>query len=481
MSIAKNYIYNVIYQIVTLVIPIITIPYVSRVLGSSGVGTNAFTNSIVQYFILFGTIGISLYGNRTVAYVRDNKDELSRTFWGIFVLKIITTGSAFAAFLVFLFVVDSYQTIFLIQSIYILAAAVDISWLYMGLEDFKKTVIRNLFVRVIGVICIFLFVKTSTDLWIYVFILAFSQFLGHLSLWVYLPKTISRVKLKWIDIKKHLKPSISLFIPQIAIQIYLVLNKTMLGIFSNTNEVGYFDNADKVVKIVLSIVTAMGVVMLPRVANTFAKGQINRVKEYLYHSFDFASYLSIPLMFGLAGIALEFAPWFFGPEFSKSGLLICVISPIVLFIAWSNVIGQQYLMPIGNMRVYTYSVVMGAIINLILNFLLIGPYQSTGTAIATVIAEFCVIVVQLYFVRHEFKIKKLLRSLWKYLTAGFFMFLFIRYIGNSLGVGYKTTAVQVITGAPIYFILLFIMKSELNRKLFGVGLKLIRKVIRLSS
>lgn len=479
MSIAKNYIYNVIYQIVTLLIPIITIPYISRVLGSSGVGINAFTTSVIQYFILIGTIGISLYGNRTVAYVRDNKDELSRTFWGIFILKIITTCSAFLAFLIFLLVIDDYQIIFLILSIYILAAAVDISWLYMGLEDFKKTVIRNLFVRVIGVVCIFIFVKTSNDLWKYVLILASSQFFGHLSLWAYLPKTVNRVKLTWNDIKKHLKPSIILFVPQIAIQIYLVLNKTMLGVLSSTNEVGYFDNADKVVKIVLSIVTAMGVVMLPRVSNSFAQGQMNRVKDYLYHSFDFASYLSIPLMFGLAGIALEFAPWFFGPEFSKSGLLICVISPIVLFIAWSNVIGQQYLMPTGIMRVYTYSVVIGAIINLILNFLLIGPYQSTGTAIATVIAEFCVIVVQLYFVRNDFQIKILFRSLWKYLIAGLFMFLVIRYIGNSLGVGYKTTAVQVLIGASVYFILLFIMKSTLNRKLFGVGLKLVRKVFRL--
>lgn len=477
MSIAKNYFYNLLYQIVTLIIPLVTIPYISRVLGAEGIGINAYTNSIIQYFILMGTIGITLYGNREIAYVRDDKVKLSRTFWGIFSLKCITTFISFVLFMLFLIVVDEYHYIFLLQSIFIIAAVVDISWLYMGLEDFKKTVIRNLFVKIIGVICIFLFVKTSNDLWKYVLILSMSQLLGHLSLWFYLPKTVNKIKLKWKDVKRHLLPSLTLFIPQIAIQIYIVLNKTMLGILSNVNEVGLFDNADKIVKIVLAIVTALGIVMLPRISNTFARGEIEQVKNYIYHSFDFVTYLSIPLMFGLAGIAIEFAPWFFGPEFTKTGIIICIISPIIVFIAWSNVLGQQFLMPIGRIKGYTVSVIIGAVVNFIFNLLLIGRFHSIGAAIATLIAEFTVTTVQLYWVRNDLQIKKLLHSSWKYLISGIIMYLIVRYIGLSLEDGIKSIVIQIIAGIIAYFGLLFLLKSDLNKKLFGVGLTYLRKII----
>ncbi|MDF2791771.1 MAG: flippase, partial [Neobacillus sp.] len=359
MSIAKNYIYNMIYQVFVLLVPLITIPYISRVLGSHGVGVNAFTNSVIQYFILFGTIGVALYGNRTIAYKRDNKEELSRTFWSIFLLKLITTGLAYIAFLIFMLFVNNYQPIYLIQSIYIISAAFDITWLFMGLEDFKKTVLRNILVKTIGAISIFV--------------------IGQLTMWFYLPRTVNRLKVKWRDIRIHFLPAISLFLPQVAIQIYAVLNKNMLGILANTNEVGYFDNADKIIKMVLAVVTAMGVVMLPRVSNMFARGDTKKVKEYLNQSLDFASYLSIPMMFGLAGMALKFAPWFFGIEFYQTGVLMVIISPIVVLIAWSNVVGIQYLMPTGKMRAFTISVTAGAIVNFIFNLILIRPFQSVGT------------------------------------------------------------------------------------------------------
>lgn len=466
MSVAKNYVYNVVYQIVILIVPLITVPYISRVLGSGGVGINAYTNSIIQYFILFGTIGISLYGNRSIAYVRDDKTKLSRTFWGIFLLKIITVIISYAVFIMFInFTNSKYRTIFLFQSIYIISAAVDVSWLFMGLEDFKKTVTRNLIVKVIGVICIFLFVKIRSDLWKYVLILSCSELFGQLTLWLYIPKVIDKVKLNFYDIKKHFIPSINLFVPQIATQIYLVLNKTMLGALSNTNEVGYFDMSDKITKMSLAVVTAMGVVMLPRVANTFAKGDMEKVKEYLSKSFDFASYLSVPMMFGLAGISAQFTPWFFGPGFSKTGTLMCVISPIVVFIAWSNVLGIQYMMPVGKAKEFTISVTIGAVVNFMFNILLIRHFQSLGTALATVIAEFSVTAAQFYLVRKDIEFKQIFKDIWKYLISSIVMFVIVKFIGHILGVGFKTTMLQIIIGGLAYIILLCLFKSDMNRKL----------------
>lgn len=472
MSVAKNYVYNVIYQIVILIVPLITVPYVSRVLGSGGVGVNAYTNSIIQYFILFGTIGISLYGNRSIAYVRDDKSKLSKIFCGIFLLKIMTVIISYIVFIIFInFTHSQYKTIFLFQSIYIISAAVDISWLFMGLEDFQKTVTRNLIVKVIGVVCIFIFIKNRADLWKYVLILSCSELFGQLTLWFYVPRVIDKVKLSFYDIRRHLMPSINLFIPQIATQIYLVLNKTMLGYISNTNEVGYFDMSDKIVKMTLAVVTAMGVVMLPRVANTFAKGDIKKVKEYLSKSFDFASYLSFPMMFGLAGISAQFTPWFFGPGFSKTGTLMCVISPIIIFIAWSNVLGVQYMMPVGKVKQFTLSVTTGAVVNFILNILLIRHFQSLGTALATVFAEFSVTAVQFYLVRKDIQFKQMFVDIWKYLISGVIMFVIVRFIGSALGVGFKTTVAQIIVGGLAYVIILCLFRSSMNKKLIEVVLK----------
>lgn len=474
MLIAKNYIYNLIYQLVTLIVPLITIPYVSRVLGSEGIGINAYTNSIIQYFILFGTLGISLYGNRQIAYARDNKHDLYRTFWGIFTLKISTTFIAYVLYLIFLLFVGEYHSIFLIQSLLLIAAGLDISWLFMGLEDFKKTVIRNILVKITGLICVFLLVENSADLWVYVLILSLTQLLGHLSLWLYLPRAIKRVKLKRNDILKHLVPSITLFVPQIAIQIYIVLNKTMLGILSDISEVGIFDNADKIVKVVLSIVTAIGVVLLPRISNTYAKGEIEQVKNYIYKSFNFTSYISFPLMFGMAAISIEFAPWFFGSEFNKTGILIAIISPIIIFIAWSNVLGYQYMMSTGKIKAFTISVIVGAMINFIINLILIPRFNSIGAAIATVIAEFSVITVQLYLVRKDFQIKKLFESTWKYFISGVALFFVVRVIGLQVEINIMMVLVEIIFGGLTYVLFLLVFKSEMNNKIFQYFKKLTR-------
>lgn len=481
MGVAKNYIYNVIYQIFVLITPLITVPYVARVLGSSGVGLNAYTNSIIQYFTLFGTIGISLYGNQKVAYVRDNKEQLSKVFWEILTLKLITTTLAYLVFLVFLSFVGQYELIFFIQSIFIISAAFDITWLFMGLEDFRNIVIRNTMVKLIGIACIFTFVHTADDLWKYIFALSLTEMFGQIVMWFNLPKVVHRTTIKWVDIKKHFIPALSLFLPQVAMQIYLVLNKTMLGYFSSTDEVGFFDSADKIVRMALTVVTAMGVVMLPRVSNTFAKGDNQKVKDYLNISLDFASYLSFPMMFGLAGIAIEFTPWYFGLEFIKTGWLIILISPIVVFIAWSSVLGTQYLMPIGKVRIFTLSVTIGAIINFALNLLLIHNFHSEGTAISALVAEFAVTFVELCFVWKQIEIKKITHSVGKYLVASLFMYIAIRCIGVLMNVGIRTTLLQILIGIPIYFGLLFLMKSQINNKVFKFAIQVSSKFVRKDS
>lgn len=462
MSLIKNYLYNAGYQIFILIIPLITVPYISRVLGSEGVGINAYTNSMVQYFILFGSIGLNLYGNRTIAYNRDDKKKMSQVFWEIIILKIFFISISYLLFLVLVnLVFEEFKNYYLYQSILILAAGIDISWLLMGIEDFKKIVIRNSLVKIVSVFLILTLVKNKEDLYIYILIISISTFLGNLTLWPYLKKIVNKPNWKKIRIYKHLVPSLSLFLPQIATQIYLVLNKTMLGTFDGVNSSGYYENSDKLVKLVLAIVTATGTVMLPRIAHTFAQGDNKKVEIYLFRSFDFVSSLAFPMAFGLAAIAPSFSIWFFGPEFSITGILIPLLCPVIIFIAWSNVLGTQYLLPTNQTRYYTLSVTLGACSNLIINLFAIPNYGIYGAVFATVLSECIVTFTQIIYIKKYVNLRKLFDQKWKYCLSATIMFLIIIYSNSFLASSFFSYILQIIIGFIIYFVLLIFFKAPI--------------------
>lgn len=464
MKLIKNYLYNVGYQVFILLIPLITVPYISRVLGSEGVGINAFTNSIIQYFILFGSIGINLYGNRTIAYYRDNKEKASQAFWEILLLRVLFILLSYVAFLIFLLFTTEYTRFYFYQSILIVAAGLDISWYFMGIEDFKKTVMRNIIIKLLSLVAIFTLVKNSNDLGTYILILSISTLLGNLLLWSYLKKLVNKPRWKELSVFSHLIPTLGLFIPQIATQVYLVLNKTMLGIMTTTNNVAYYEQSDKIIKIVLAIVTAVGIVMLPRVANMHANGDFKKVKEYLYLSFDFVSVICFPMAFGLAAIAPKFSIWFLGNEFAKTAELIPILTIVIIFIGWSNVLGTQYLLPTNQTKFYTMSVVSGAVVNFLLNLILIPKYGVLGAVITTVLSELTVTVAQFVFVRKELEFFCLLRDVWKYLVSSVIMFIVIRKLNVTMAGGFIEFTIQISVGVLVYVILLILLRASILLK-----------------
>ncbi|MDQ0154189.1 flippase [Robertmurraya andreesenii] len=472
-SIAKNLMYNVLLQVVTIILPLITLPYVSRVIGAEGIGTYGYTLSITQFFIIIGTLGMTTYGNRQIAYTRNDKEKMSRTFWSILLLRFITTGIATLLYSILFWNNEEYHLVFMIQTLNLIAAMVDISWLFMGLEDFKKTVIRNLAVKIIGVCLIFIFVKTKNDTNLYVLINVLMMLIGNLVLWMYLPKTVSKVKLKFEDLTLHLVPAIQLFIPQIAIQVYAVLDKAMLGFLTNVSEVGYYDQAQKIIKAALSLVTALGVVMLPRMSNIFATGDKKTMNKYLNSSLKGVAYIAIPMSIGIASISYEFVPWFFGLGFESVTYLLILLAPILFFIAMSNVMGMQYLLPANRTKEFTISVIVGVIVNVMFNIALIPLLKSAGAAIGTVIAEFSVAIVQYYFLRNEINKKDYLISVLKYATAAFLMFIIVRTIGYIMQDGFLTILVQSSLGLCFYVMILWILREKLNNKIISI---LIRKV-----
>ncbi|MDV6379945.1 oligosaccharide flippase family protein [Pediococcus pentosaceus] len=461
MQVVKNYLYNASYQVFVLLIPLITTPYLARVLGPTGVGINAYTNSIIQYFILFGSIGVNLYGNRQIAFVRDDKDKMTKTFYEIFLMRIMTIVLAYAAFLIFLLTTGSYHVYYLAQSVSIIAAAFDISWFFMGVENFGVTVLRNFVVKIVTLVSIFTFVKSFDDLNIYIMILSLSLLIGNMTLFPNLRRYIGKVKLKNLRIWQHLKPSMVLFVPQIATQIYLVVNKTMLGSMTSVQAAGYFDQSDKMIKMILAIVTATGTVMLPHVANAFMKGEVEKTKQFLYNSFSFVTALSVPMMFGIAAVARKFVPLFFTDKFLAVTPLMMIESVVILLIAWSNALGTQYLLPTNQNGAFTRSVVLGAVVNIIVNIPFIMFWGALGATMSTVLSELAVTGYQLYVLRHQISYRSLFKDTEKYVLAGIIMFLVVFVLDGKLVNNWTTLIIEVFIGIAIYASLLIITKAKI--------------------
>ena len=473
MQIIKNFLYNLSYQILVLILPLITVPYVSKVLGAKGVGDYAFTFANAQYFILFGMVGITLYGNRQIAYIRDDKEKLRNNFYSIYLVQLITMILSSIVFLLFVFTFEEgdHLYLYLAQGINILASLVDISWLFMGLEQFKKTVIRNTIVKLLSLASIFIFVKNKEDVIIYAIILGLSNLLGNLTFWLYIPKLIGFKNIKINKINKHLKSSLALFIPQIAIQVYVLLSRTLLGNFTNTIEVGYYDNSQKLVKIALTVTTAIGTVMMPKISNTVASGDIDKVKYYIRNSFFFVNAVSIPMCFGLLGISKELTPWFFGSEFIGIDKLVIISSIIIIAISWSNVLGTQLLVPLNRTKEFTFSVTMGAIVNLTLNLIILKFMGSTGACISTVIAEIAVTGTQIYLLRNFLDIKKLIKSIVIFFPAAILMFIVVRLVGSNMTASILTNIIQVIIGGLTYILSLFILYKIIHKQNIVVYMK----------
>lgn len=460
-SITKNYIYNLIYQVVVLILPLITAPYISRVLGAENIGIYSYTISIVTYFILFGSLGIAIYGQREIAYLQGKPGEYSKTFWEIVILRFITISISMIIFY-FTFVQNGqYAVYYRILLLELFATCLDISWFFQGLEEFKKTVVRNTIVKIISIVCIFTFVKTSNDLFKYFIIYVGSTIIGNVSLWLYLPRYLKRIDAKRLNVFRHLKATFVLFIPQIAVQIYTVLDKVMIGtIIVDKSEVGFYEQSQKIIKMLLTIVTSLGTVMVPRMANTFINGDNKKIQEYLKRSFNYVFFISIPMIFGVIAIADNFVPLFFGEGYEKVIILMSVISPILLIIGLSNVIGTQYLLPTKRQKEYTISVIIGAIVNFCINMILIKKYGALGASIGTVLAEIVVTITQFIFVRKDINLIRIIKLSFKYILAGFVMFIICLLIKEVIKNSLICITVQVISGIIVYVICLILLKDK---------------------
>ena len=458
----KNYIYSVLYQLLLVITPFITTPYLTRVMGSEVLSINTWTANLAQWFVLFGIMGVNIYGNREIAKVRDSRKELSKTFWEIFLMQFISMVISSIVYICFLFLNNSEYFLYLaLQGITLFSVALDITWFFYGVEDFKKASLRNMFVKIFGIILIFIFVKGPEDLVKFILINTLSGVLGQFIMWVQLRHYIDFCKVSIKGILRHFKPNIALFIPQIAISVYSVLDITMLGYLGpRMNEVNFYEQAQKFVKMFLFFITSIGSVMLPRVTNVFHKGNYEQVNAYISKTLKFALYMSIPMICGIVGMIQNFIDWFLPASYSVVGNMIIATSPIILFISLSNVFGTQFMVPTGDTKHYTISVVTAAILNFCINFMLIPYLGAYGAIIGSVIAEASVTLIQWFFIKNKITISLTLKELLKIAISSLAMVYPVYFVGQLLGANILSNLVQICVGVVIYIGLLFILKAN---------------------
>lgn len=460
-SIKTNYIYNLLYQIFTILTPLITTPYVSRVIQADGIGVYSFANSIVSYFLLFAAMGTTTYGKREVSYVQNDVEARSHVFWNVVAFRAILSVTAAAAYIVFVLIGGFDKHIYLIFLLNIVTVIFDISWFFHGMEEFRKITIRDTIFKLIGIVCIFLFVKKKDDLPLYIFLMSGISLFSALSFWSIIPKYITKIQFSKLSPFKNWRVIISLFIPTIAMQVYHVLDKTMIGAITGSSfENGYYEQALKISHMVLAIVTALGTVMIPRIGSLFAQHKNDEVRDYMYRGYRFVWFIGIPICFGLIGIAENLVPWFFGAGYEPVIGLIKILAFLVLAIGINNVTGMQYLIPTGKENLFTISVFVGAGSNFILNAIMIPHWGAVGAAIASVIAESLIAVIQIIMVRRELSGKNILGMSWKYILSGLVMLVLLSFENSIFESTVLHTFIMIVNGAIIYLLMLFVLGDD---------------------
>lgn len=484
-NVKKNYIYNLVYQIFSLLTPIILMPYLSRVLGSAGIGQYSFSLSIASYFILLGAFGFGYYAQRIIAQNKGNKKIQSICFWEILICKLLTVGSSLLVFLIILLcgVFKDYNTLMYLLIINIGANIFDITFFFQGNEEFGIIALRNIVIKVFGIILIFIFVRTSQDLWIYALCQGLILIGSNLSLWPSMIKRLTKVSLNDINFSRHFIPSFKLFIPTIAISIYTMVDRSFIGllvpgtvssigpdgteIIQKVSDIenGMYEQSEKMVKMVMTVITSLSIVMIPRNSNVLAKGNNKAFIENINKALRFVCFLGFPIMFGLAAVAINFSPWFYGNGYEKVPYLMMIFSLLIIIIGVSNVLGLQYLIPKCEDGKFTIAVVSGSIINIVLNVILIPYIKSYGAAIASVVSELSVTLIILWMVRKDIKFYEIIKMSWKYLLSGVIMFGFVFLTQYYLSSSILNTFILVFEGIVIYVILLIVLRDSLIIKL----------------
>ena len=463
-SLKKNIAFNITYQILILFLPLVTSSYLGRIIGAEGIGIYSYYYSIALYFTYFTVLGLNKYGNRCIASAKNEKKCLSKVFCSIYSIQVICFGVSFTVYILCSLFVFADTYIPLVFGLFVLSSLFDINWFFFGMEMFDKTVIRNTIIKLSTTALIFCFVKSRDDIYVYVFIMSIGYLLSQIALWPYVRKYIDYQKVKITDLKPHWKGNLYLFLPVIAVSIYRILDKIMLGLFSTKTDVGLFENAEKIINVPIVVVAALGTVMLPHVTNLLSLKREKEARQYMDLSIFIVTAFSVCSMFMIWGTSSIVSVLLWGKEFAPSGVIMNLLGITLIFLSIGDVARSQYLIPYKYDKVYIKSAFIGAAINIIVNILLIPRYGYIGASIGTIMAEASVCIYQLFKIRKHLPILKYLKNLAICGSVGMCMFSTMSICGDSNSILHLV--IRVFIGMFVYASLIFIFFHKTIKLVF---------------
>lgn len=451
-STKNNFILQTFYQVLILGIPLILSPYLTRVLGSESLGTYSYCHSIATYFSIFIMLGIQTHGCRKIAACKNSEEE-RKMFFSLFFLHLI--GSVVVVCLYAMFACTfgaRYFSIYLILGLFLLSSVFDITWYYYGKENFKYVVLVNTVVKIAETALIFIFVKNSDGLLLYILIVCSALVVGQAILLFPILFKHKFYKPSFDEIKSHLKPLLFLTVSVVAINVYTMLDKTLVGIFVNDHNasVAFYDYSEKIAKLPITIMNVLGTVLLPKMSNLYAKGNKEMMKKTIVQANFFLSFLSCGACFGLMAISRIIMPMYYGEEFAICGSYLMYLCPLIVIIPFGATVRNAYLIPCGRDREYLISLVSGALINLVLNLILIPNIGVIGAIIGTIASEVVALVLQLTFARKDLPVGKFFVELIPFVGFSMLMFVMIVFINNFLEESVTTVLIDILVGGAFY-------------------------------
>lgn len=463
-SVKVNYILNLINTGTQMLFPLITFPYVCRVIEADGVGQVNFFQSIISYISLFTCLGIPMYAIREIARDRSDIVKMNRTAVEILLLHSMLTLIGYTVVAILCLTVPQIQVnipLFLILSLTIFFTAIGCEWFYQGIEDFKYITIRGLIIKTISVVLLFIFVKSKTDLLYYGCYMVFGVLGGNIFNFFRLRKYIHRENIIFseLHIKRHLKPILKVFSFSVVTSIYLQLNTVLLGFFKNALAVGYFAAATKVMQMLLQMSACLGSVMMPRASHLIAENKESEFNALIQKSYDFTLAIALPMTVGLIFCAPNLITALCGVKFENSILPSQIIAPIILMVAISNVFGIQVLFPKGKINIVTLCCGIGAVVDLVLNLCLIPFFSYVGTSIAYLGAEVATTISMYFIGRKYLPITCFKKNHLNYLLGCILMAIVLYAIADMQFSTISILILQGCSGIVVYFLVLCVRKD----------------------
>lgn len=458
MSTKKNAMYNIAYRMFSVLLPLVTAPYLSRVAGDYGVGLYSCAWSVSYIFCLIGMLGLNDYGVRTIARVRDDRKVLDRTFSEIWQMQLLVSAVTLLFWFVYVFIIAGEEkNIAFHLSLMSVSCLCSFDWCLMGLDIFRPIALRNTFVKVLAAISVFIFVKSPDDLWIYAFVWSAATLAGNISCVPTLRKKVRYHRVPLSDSLKHIGPCSVLFISVMAVNIYRTMDKVMVSAISGMAENGLYENAEKIIYCLSGFISAIGTVMMPKIANLWKKGEVSRVRRHIDKSMEIVICMVSAMAFGIASIADVFAPLFYGQDFAYSGALMVPLAFTLIMIGFANVIRTQWVLPQGRDTIFVRSVCTGAVVNLLANAVLIPSLGGMGAVIGTLMAELAVPVVQFIILRKELPYLRFAGYVAAYALIGILMFFSVKLTGKLIPfTGWPGIFIRMAAGILVYGLLCFI-------------------------